>query len=88
MAVLSRVASTPSLFADGSPLPALRRSAAVAAAGLTVWVALLCSSASSSSKKEAQTLPVNVPEWTMQRSIGADPNVSAQMKPNPACDVD
>ena len=88
MAVLPSVDPSPAPFAEGSPLPALRRSAAVAAVGLTVWAALLCSSGPSSSKGETQALPINAPEWTIQRSIDADPKVWAQTRTNTSCDID
>jgi hypothetical protein len=72
MTVIASVGSTPNPFSKRSHLPALRRSAAVAAVGLTVWLAAV-SSASVHPKNDPPALQIKAPEWTRRRSIEIDP---------------
>ncbi len=87
MAVFAAVASTPLRFATGSHLPALRRSIAVAAAGLAIWLAALGSS-SVPVRSDPPRVETKAPAWTYRGSadgVGRGPQGSV---PVSSCDLD
>ena len=87
MTVSAAVATTPFQFAKGSHLAALRRSVAVAAAGLAVWLAALGSS-SVSLRSDPPSVEVKAPAWTYRGSADSSRQGPEGSIPVSACDVD
>ena len=71
MALVFGVRPAPRPRSSRSHFLALQRAAVVAAAGLTVWAALLCSSSFPPEERETQALPIQVPAWTITKSPGS-----------------
>ncbi len=71
--------------ARGAHLVALRRSLAVAAVGLAVWIGV-ASSASFHAKDDPAAFRLNAPEWTRTRSI--EGYRGEQFTLQSSCDVD
>jgi uncharacterized membrane-anchored protein len=81
MAAISGADPASSSFADRSHLVALRRSVAVAAAGVAVWIAVIGSSSSLPSH-EKQSTDIGAPSWTYRgaSALGVRPSTSPQPK--------
>jgi hypothetical protein len=87
MIVSALVATTPFRFAKGSHLSALRRAAAVAAAGLAVWLAVLGSSAVSA-RNHPPSVEIKTPAWTYRGSVDGFGGGPQSVGFVPSCDID
>jgi hypothetical protein len=87
MAVSAAVTATPCRIPSGSHLCALRRSAAVAAAGLAVWLAALGSSSVSVSA-DPPLVEIKAPAWTYRGSAEGVERGLKGVSPAALCDVD
>jgi hypothetical protein len=87
MAVSAAVTATPRRIPSGSHLCALRRSAAVAAAGLAVWLAALGSS-SVSVHVDPPLVEIKAPAWTYRGSAEGAERGLKDLSPASSCDID